>query len=88
MTRDEALRFLSQHATHSHRVTYSTVGPSHGDPGGYSVITSACPCVAHDGYSVKRQDDTGACTCGTTRHNLKVKVAIELLRATANEGVL
>ena len=63
--------FLASHALKTHNIKYATAGASHGDPGGYSYIYTACRAIKHDGFSVKRiiEED---CDCGVREHNLKV----------------
>lgn len=80
MNTKQAVDFLLKNATRPHVVHYITVGPSHGDPGGYPVVGDACSCVAHNGYTATGIKNGVKCDCGATEHNCKVVEAIGVLR--------
>jgi hypothetical protein len=82
MTRPEAEQFLKDNARKMHTINWAYVGPSHGDPGGYSVIVSACKAVEHDSFAVKSIKDD-ACSCGAVEHNKRVQLAIYKLKGLA-----
>jgi hypothetical protein len=71
MTKEEAILILQMNAMRNHRVDHVTAGVSHGDPGGYPIITWACNAVSHDGYKILSVDES-QCDCGAKQHNDKM----------------
>lgn len=80
MTIAQKVQWLKDNPKITHAVRHRHVGPSHGDPGGYSVIhkDGTCSATVHDGYAIARFDNA-KCDCGATAHNLKVDNLIDEL---------
>lgn len=79
MTPDEALDKLVGASTRKHVITWDKMGPSHGDPGGYPFIQSACEAVRHTTYEVVSYEEE-KCNCPAKRHNEIVRELEDILR--------
>lgn len=84
MNREEAIESLRKAATRKHEVSWSTMGPSHGDPGGYRFIHRACAAVKHTMFEIESIDES-KCNCRAHHHNQLVEEAIQILTSTTPE---
>jgi hypothetical protein len=90
MTQLEAIIFLRTYAKRKHAVEMVTVGPSHGDPGGYTVPGNHCPHVkpTYPDGKLHWEGGHGLCTCGALAHNIKVDEALTSLADHYNQSTL
>lgn len=82
MNKDQAAAFLGASAQQAHRVVSDIAGPSHGDPGGYTIYQrGTCAYWRNEIYSIA-PGNPNDCNCGAREHNLKVDEALRILNPT------
>lgn len=82
MTTEQAFESLKKYSHREHRLVYKTTGPSHGDPGGYSIPDREASCSKWKifGWNDATIDPTQPCNCGADTINLITEDALKTLR--------